>query len=488
MTPAIAPSPPARARHVPLPALPFGVAVDPVATLRTSEVVAALSTALDLTEGMPEGHALRTCLIGMRVAAELDLSTPELSSLFYALLLKDLGCSSNASKMAQLFQADDRAAKALHKRMRWTNLADAFRFVVHATRSGEVSLARIRRIAEVALGRHGGTQELMALRCERGASIALDLGFADATADAIRTLDEHWDGRGQPAGLRGEGIPLLGRVLQLAQTTEVFFSAYGPAAARRVARRRRGTWFDPQLVDAFLRAQRRPGFWSALAGDGVRERVAALEPEDRVRRSDEAQLDRVAEAFAGVIDAKSPWTYRHSTEVARYTVGIAEELGIEASARRRLRRAALLHDLGKLGVSSAILDKPGRLTDDELVEVRRHPDHTLRILERVAPFRDLAEVAAMHHERLDGGGYHRGVGGAELPLEARILAVADQFEALSAERPYRERLERAQVIAILERDLGTGIDPLVFAALRRYLDRAPEPGAADRATAVTAPR
>lgn len=445
-------------------------------TLRTSEVVAALSTALDLTEGMPEGHAVRTCLIGMRVAAQIDLPTPTLSSLFYALLLKDLGCSSNASKMAQLFQADDRAAKALHKRMRWTNLADAFRYVVRATRSGEVSLARVRRIAEVALGRHGGTKEMMALRCERGAAIALDLGFPDATADAIRTLDEHWDGRGQPAGLRGEAIPLLGRILQLAQTTEVFYSAYGPAAARRVARRRRGTWFDPHLVDAFLQAQRDPDFWPALADDRVRERLAALEPADHVRRSDEAQLDRVAEAFAGVIDAKSPWTYRHSTEVARYAVGIAEELGLDAAERRRLRRAALLHDLGKLGVSSAILDKPGRLTDAELAEVRRHPDHTLRILERVAPFRDLAEVAAMHHERVDGRGYHRGVGGDALPLEARILAVADQFEALSAERPYRERLERAQVLAILERDLGTGIDADVFAALQRYLERTAAPG------------
>ena len=156
---------------------------------------------------------------------------------------------------------------------------------------------------------------------------------------------------------------------------------------------------------------------------------------------------------------------------------------MEAPARRQLRRAALLHDLGKLGVSSTILDKPGRLTEEEFAEVRRHPDHTLRILERVAPFRDLAEVAAMHHERVDGRGYHRGVAGAELPLEARILAVADQFEALSAERPYRERLDRAQVLEILERDLGTGIDPVVFAALRRYLektDRAPEP-------ALTAP-
>jgi HD-GYP domain-containing protein (c-di-GMP phosphodiesterase class II) len=157
--------------------------------------------------------------------------------------------------------------------------------------------------------------------------------------------------------------------------------------------------------------------------------------------------------------------------VARYTVGIAEELGLDPVDVRRVRRAALLHDLGKLGVSSAILDKPGRLTDAELDEVRRHPDHTLRILERVAPFRDLAEVAAMHHERVDGRGYHRGVGGAALPLEARILAVADQFEALSAERPYRERLDRAQVLAILERDLGTGIDADVFAALRRFLER-----------------
>jgi len=449
----------------PLPALA------PEPALRTSEVVAALSAALDLTEGMPEGHAVRTCLIGMRIAEAIGLPTPSLSALFYALLLKDLGCSSNAAKMAQLFQADDRVAKAEHKRMRWTNVFDALRYVVRSTRRGEVSGARLRRIVEVALGRHGGTREMMALRCERGATIAIGLGFGDETADAIRTLDEHWDGRGQPEGLAGEAIPLLGRILQLAQTTEVFFSAHGPAAAARVARRRRGRWFDPRLVDVFLRIQREAGFWQALSGDRVRERVAALEPADRVRLTDEAQLDRVAQAFADVIDAKSPWTYRHSTEVARYSVGIAEELGLDVAAQRRLRRAALLHDLGKLGVSNTILDKPGRLSDDEFAEIRRHPEHTLRILERVAPFRDLAEVAAMHHERLDGRGYHRGVHGAALPLEARVLAVADQFEALSAERPYRPRLPRDEVLAILERDVGTGIDASVYGALRRFIAR-----------------
>lgn len=443
----------------------------PHTALRTSEVVAALSAALDLTEGMPEGHAVRTCLIGMRVAQAIDLPTPSLSALFYALLLKDLGCSSNAAKMAQLFQADERSAKAEHKRVHWTQPLSALRYVMRSTRSGEMSLARLRRIVEVALGRHGGTKELMALRCERGATIAGDLGFSDETAAAIRTLDEHWDGQGQPEGLAGEAIPLLGRILQLAQTTEVFFSAHGPAAAVRVARRRRGRWFDPRLVDVFVRVQREPGFWQALADDRVRERLAVLEPADRVRLTDEAHLDRVAEAFADVIDAKSPWTYRHSTEVARYSVGIAEELGLDAAAQRRIRRAALLHDLGKLGVSSAILDKPGRLSDEEFAEVRRHPDHTLRILERVAPFRDLAEVAAMHHERLDGRGYHRRVDGADLPVEARVLAVADQFEALSAERPYRPRLPREEVLAILERDVGTGIDGNVFEALQRFLAR-----------------
>ncbi|MBA2668117.1 MAG: HD domain-containing protein [Trueperaceae bacterium] len=440
-----------------------------VGSIRLSEVVASLSYALDITEGQPEGHAVRSCLIGMQLAEAIGLPAEDRSALFYALLLKDLGCSSNAAKIAQLFQADDRVVKRDHKTTAWTEPLAGLAYVRRNALPHGSALARTKRVVEIALGHHGGTKELIAVRCDRGARIAADIGFSAATSDAIRGLDEHWDGNGEPLGLAGEAIPILARILQIAQTTEVYASAHGPEAAVAVALQRRGTWFDPALVDVFVRSAADASFWQALRGEGARARVAALEPDERILLTDDAQLDRVAHAFADVIDAKSPWTYRHSTEVARYAAGIAGVLGYAPAAIDRLRRAALLHDIGKLGVSSLILDKPGRLSDLEMSEVRRHPAYTLRILERVASFRDLAELAAMHHERLDGLGYHRGLVAAQLPQDARVLALADQFEALSADRPYRATMTRSEVLAILAAGEGTRVDAALCEALRAFL-------------------
>ncbi len=164
-------------------------------------------------------------------------------------------------------------------------------------------------------------------RCERGAEIAQMIGFEEATVDAIRALDEHWDGRGQPYGLRGEEIPLLARVLCLAQTVEIFFSTYGVLTAYDMASKRRGTWFDPALVDALLSIRTDAAFWRWLGeGDTLRE-IGSVEPGDRVILADADRLDLVAEAFARVIDAKSPWTYEHSNGVATLTVSMAESLG-----------------------------------------------------------------------------------------------------------------------------------------------------------------
>jgi HD-GYP domain-containing protein (c-di-GMP phosphodiesterase class II) len=190
-----------------------------------------------------------------------------------------------------------------------------------------------------------------------------------------------------------------------------------------------------------------------------------------VLRADPDRLDRVAEAFARVIDAKSPWTYRHSERVRRFALGAASQLGAgpEPAWLERLSRAALLHDIGKLGVSNLVLDKPGALTDEELAAIRRHPAYGEHILSRVQPFRDLAPLAGGHHERMDGRGYHRGVPAASVAFDVRLLAVADQFEALTADRPYREGLSPEAALALLRKDAGSGVDPVALAALERFL-------------------
>ncbi|HYH83617.1 MAG TPA: HD domain-containing phosphohydrolase, partial [Longimicrobium sp.] len=315
--------------------------------------------------------------------------------------------------------------------------------------------------------------ELVQTRCERGAGIARLLGFTDDTARAIHALDEHWDGAGKPAGLAGEEIPLLARIACLAQTVEIFHAAGGVREAVEVARRRAGRWFDPALVRVLESIAGDEEPWRTLARGDAAAALAALEPEDRMPMAGDARLDQVAEAFAQVIDAKSPYTFHHSEGVARWAVETGRVLGFGAARLAELRRAALLHDIGKLGVSNRILDKPARLSDGEMAIVRRHPEYTVRILSRVGRFRELAEVAGAHHERIDGRGYHRGLAAGTLSADARILAVADIYDALSAARPYREALPHDRVMEIMRADAGPGTCPECFAALCAAVDEAP---------------
>ena len=426
-----------------------------------SELIGALSYALDVTEGEPPGHAVRSCLIGMRLADELALTVGERSDLFYALLLKDAGCSANSARMAALFAADDHEAKRTSKRVDWARPLSAFVWSLRTVAPGGSLRDRVDRLLAI---RDEGevTRSLMQARCDRGAEIARKLGFSEATAEAIRALDEHWNGRGQPLGLRGTEIPLAARVLCLAQTLEIFHAARGVDAACLVAARRAGQWFDPALVDALGGFRTDAGFWASVAEPDL----SGVEPPDRVLIADENRLDQIAEAFAEVIDAKSPWTRHHSDRAGAIATGIAGVLGLDATAVRELRRAAQLHDIGKLSISNRILDRPGRLTDEEYASVKRHPVVTRRILERVPGFSELAAVASAHHERLDGSGYPRGLSGAELTIPMRVLAVADVYEALTSERPYRPAWSSDRALEMIHLDVPQRLDRDAFDALK----------------------
>ena len=409
----------------------------------------------------------------MRLAEVLRLPQEMRSPLFYALLMKDLGCSSNATRFAALFGADDHGIKADLKVTNWSQALESFRFVARNVAPGHFWLRRVWQLLGVLSRGPEGAREVVVTRCERGADIARMLGFPDDAAQAIRALDEHWDGAGQPYNLKGDSIPLLARILGLAQTVEVFSSTHGTEAAFDMAVTRRGTWFDPVIVEALVATRKDRAFWQRLAEGDALAQIAAMEPADDIQTIDDDRLDLVAEAFALVIDAKSPWTLRHSEGVADISVAIGRSIGYGESELREVRRAALLHDIGKLGVSSLILDKPDKLTDAEFQVMRRHPVNTREILARTGCFSHLADVASSHHERLDGRGYDRGVASANLPMLARILCAADICDALSASRPYRDGMPTERVLEIMGREVGSAIDPDCFAALESVLQTAP---------------
>ena len=441
-----------------------------VQAIRLSEVLGALSHALDLTEGQPPGHCVRACWIGVHVGRELGLADTALWELYYTLLLKDLGCSSNAARICQLYLTDDLSFKRDFKTV-GDRLPQVLGFVLSHTGLKAGLAERFRAVVNIV--QNGGeiARELIETRCQRGAEIARQLRFPEGVAQGIQALDEHWDGGGKPSGLAGAAIPVYSRIALLAQVVDVFHTSAGEAASRHEVRARAGTWFDPAIVEAFERVAESRSFWEVLGSDDVETAIFALEPAQRIEIADEDYLDDIAAAFARVVDSKSPYTSGHSDRVAFFADLIAGEMGFDEAGRRRLRRAALLHDIGKLGVSNEILDKPGKLDEAEFAAMRHHALYSETILSRIGAFEELARIGGAHHERLDGKGYPRGLTGEEIGRETRIISVADVFDALTADRPYRAAMPVSKAMGILEAEIGTAFDPACVDALRRALDR-----------------
>ena len=438
--------------------------------IRLAELLGALCHALDMTEGQPEGHCIRCCWIGVKIGQELGLDERRIWELYYTLLLKDLGCSSNAARICQLYLTDDLTFKHDFKQIDGS-LPQALRFVLSHTGLKAGLAERFRAIINIF--QNGGqiARELIETRCHRGADIARKMGFPEAVALGIQNLDEHWDGGGKPTGAKGADIPLYSQIALMAQIVDVFQAGSGFDAARREVKHRSGTWFNPVLAMAFERAAERSEFWAMLRSKNLPGIIFTLEPAQHVTTVDDDFLDDIAAAFAQVIDSKSPYTSGHSERVTLFTDMIAEEMGLSAVRRRWLKRAALLHDIGKLGVSNTILDKPGKLDGAEWEAMKKHAAYSEAILSRITAFKSLAGIAGAHHEWLDGKGYPRGLKGDQIALETRIISTANVFDALTADRPYRAAMPVSKALAILAEGLGTATDADCFHALCRAMQR-----------------
>lgn len=438
-----------------------------------SQLMSSLSYALDITEGQPEGHCIRCCWIGMNIAEHLKIPEQEKWELYYVLLLKDLGCSSNASRICELYLTDDHAFK---RNFKWVDgsLPQALRFLIRNTGYGKGFVKRLKTITNVAVNSEELAQELITTRCTRGADIARQLRFPEKVANGIHSLDEHWDGNGHPQQLAKAAIPLYARIALLAQVIDVINFSQGREETISEIKKRQSSWFDPDLVKIFVNEVSSNEFWQTLNSKNVEEVVLNLPQGKANKIVDEGFLDDIAEAFGQVIDAKSPYTAGHSSRVSLYTNLLAEHLGISESRRRWLNRGALLHDVGKLGVSNTVLDKPGKLTDEEFKHVQNHAAFTQDILGRIDIFSELASVSSAHHERLDGKGYPLGLSGDEILMETRIITTADIFDAITATRPYRDATPVIKTLDIMKDCIGTSIDEQCFHSLRHLVETHPE--------------
>lgn len=436
--------------------------------LSMAEVLSSLSYALDLTSGQSAGHAQRSCLIAMRIAREIGLPQCQQTSLYQAMLIKDAGCSSNAARMFEIFGSDDIDAKRAIRIIDWSNVTEALKFAETYTLAEGGLLARARRIQTVSqnLGTH--TKDLFEARCSRGAQIARSLGLGEDAALTILYLDEHWNGGGMPYGLRGDKIPLLARIASIAQTLDVFSTTFGLGMAYEVLRERQTKWFDPALVAVAHSFRQDDVFWHAVK-DNTRPSLLRMNNQAAAETISPGEIDNVCDAFAQIIDAKSRFTGEHSSRVRDCAVQIARAQGLDEDRVTLIRRAALLHDIGKLAVPNTVLDKPGPLGPEEWKVVHRHPIHTHKILGQITGFGRLADVASAHHERLDGSGYCNGLRASEIDQDMRIIAVADVWDALSSQRPYRPAMSIDHVFSILDTHASVSLDADCIAILKEVV-------------------
>ncbi|MFD2091966.1 HD domain-containing phosphohydrolase [Blastococcus deserti] len=427
---------------------------------RVAEVFAALSLTTDLATGVPFEKGLRTCALATAFAAELELDDDGRAAVFHVALLRSIGCTANASENAALFE-DDTAFEAAFSRLDPGDpdvLADQLGGFGRWVPQRQAELARTFLAVAPVEG-----QRASRAGCEVSRALGRRLGLSPAAVDALDDVYERWDGRGLPGARHGEQVSLLARIVHVAEQAVLAAAEGGAAAAVREVARRAGGHLDPDLAAAFLRSA--DTLLPVIDVPDLLAAVLAAEPAPAAAAG-AARVDDLCAALAAVVDLKGRYLLGHSTHVAAVAAAAAVAAGLPDARREAVRSAALLHDLGRVAVSSAVWDRPGPLGAADRERVRLHTYWTDRVLRRCTGLAALAESAAGHHERCDGSGYHRGTSGAELSFDARLLAAADVFAALTEERPHRSALGADVARATLVEEAAAGrLDPDACAAV-----------------------
>jgi HD-GYP domain-containing protein (c-di-GMP phosphodiesterase class II) len=442
--------------------------------VRLADLVAALSLGIDLGFGQPMEHVLRQCLIALRLAERIGLDDEARSGVYYTALLVNVGCHTDAHEQAKWF-GDDIGLKSLkysHDQRGVAGVAASLRRLGH----GQAPAQRFRIGLEFALSGFRDLDGMFEQHAALARSLAAEIGLPVAVQDAIGSSYERWDGKGWPGTAAAGAIPVAARLAQLAEYTEVAHRVGGPDAAVRLARRQRGSQFDPELADQLCADP--GGILADLGTISAWQAVIDAEPALSVTLSG-SQLDSALRGVASFVDLKSPYMLGHSGAVAELAAATGAQLGLPAAEIAQLRRAALVSGFGRLGVSNSIWDKPGPLGAGERERVRLHPYLTERMLQQSGWLAPLGAIAGQLRERLDGSGYPRGLAGSAISVPGRVLAAADAYQSMREPRPYRDPLTPAAAAAELQTEatqgrLAADVVAAVLAAAGHQAGRRPE--------------
>ncbi|HEU4946512.1 MAG TPA: HD domain-containing phosphohydrolase [Kribbella sp.] len=400
--------------------------------VRLADLLCALSITLDLAMAQAPEKSIRSCLIATGLARHLNLSDPEVRDVYYATLLRHLGCTATTHEEAYLGGPDAGALRPLIERTDSANRHESL--ALFAQLGHGTGIRRLQYVGRTVRAGAAGEARLLRAVCEVGSMLAERLGLGPGVSMAIYQSLERWDGGGAPKGLTGAKTAVAPRIAEVATQAVIFDKLGGPDTASQMLRRRAGSWLDPGVVAAF--EQVGPALLDELGTIDVWQAALDAEPQPQCRIPLNG-LDELARTFAHFVDLKSPYLFGHSTGVAALAEEAARLLGVSEDDRATLRRAALFHDLGRVTVSTGVWERPGPLRRGEWEQVRLHPYHTERILTRSAVLEPIGRLAGLHHERQDGSGYPRQTKGSDVPLTARILAAADVYQAMTQERPHR---------------------------------------------------
>ncbi len=420
--------------------------------MRLAELVAMLSLGADLGLGQPMEHCIRRTAIALRLADGLGLDDRDRATTYYLGLMMNVYCHADATEQAAWF-GDDITFKSEGYETLGMNTAQVISFFLRRIGSGGTRVERARRLAAFPVGGFGEMQAFLKTHTLLAAEFAGRIGLDETAQAAMRQAYEQWDGKGQPNRLAGDAIAVSARIVPLADVAEVFSRTRGLDAALAIVRRQRGGLFDPAIADVF--EANGAAFIDDLDDEATWAAVIDHEPWLDRRVAGE-ELDGVLEAMADLVDMKAPHMAGHSRGVAKLAAEAGRLAGLPAGSIDALRRAGLVHDLGRLGVSNTIWDKAASLNEAERERVRLHPYLADRMLARVPALAASREIAARHHERLDGSGYPAGLSASSLTLPDRLLAAADVFHATTEPRPYRPALTDAASSDLLRAEAKAG--------------------------------